>query len=1456
MNKTNDGRGTQFFSNLLRKKWIRRVVVINFLLGMLAAAVLVSRIANTKVDVGLDLENPTGTPPAIVAGDGQKWDAAPIVMEKITDRFAPAKERSFKLIATGMKSPRSQGTEVWVNEMPANLVVQQNPPVSWERNNASLVSSGQQPAQIQWRGTMEKPSLILGMHQYSGIARLVTSQYDKTIDLFYDNNDSSIEIPLDAQPKPASADPNAVDYYFELTATGGKNPASGGSEVWLKDFPQTSQLMQDPPGTWERKGKDLVCSGKKPSTLYWRGRPEVPWIVLGRHGFSGMARLKLLSAERTVDLYDPKGSVTVLSLADATTGTLANVTLKKGAGQTSATLQGVTSGTLPGGGAMFFELHATGAKNPASKGHEVWLKNFPKLDETVQDPPNTWTRQGADLVFSGATSSTLRWRGMLAQPQITLGKHDWSGMVRTKTRLGERDLDLYDAVGSVLVLPLDSITSSTDAGLGLTSGSQNLCAFELTATGTKGARSKGCEVWLKGFPKLDEVMQDPPNTWTRQGPDLVYSGNGKPSTLRWRGSLDVPKIMLGKHDWSGIAWLKTRLGEQELDLYDPAGAMVTMPLDNITTLSTTGALKECSFELIATGAKSANSKGCEIWLNGFPKLEEVVQDPPNSWNLQGMNLVYSGGKPSTLRWHGKLEKPQIALGKHEWSGIARLKTGGQERELDLYDPQGSVLTLPLDVGAPCAPRQKCFFELTVLPERNPLSGGGEIWISEFPDVAHVQMSPAGAWTRRGPYLTYACEKDHPADDEDLDLAGQGAKPASDPALQPTLRWEGTLDRPSLVIVKHPWSGMVKVKTVNGESVLDLYQPATPTRNFNIPPSDYAVRYHAQIPRRLLGALSIKFADAAAPSIRRIYVGSLLPTVYLVKGQDPGATWGRLLQDWVPILSRDGQGYKVNIEVNSPLETGSPLSFLGLTLILSVLGLALSAGLWLAWRLLIWLLRAESPRRMLAPLSHSNFLMFFIPLVGVWLVYLGAFYPAIMSLDAMDVWNQMTLMYINDQHPALNALCMWLCTRLWYSPAAAALVHIVLLAGCFAYALELLLRARVSGWVVVLLFLAALVSPHNGLMAVTVIKDTRFTIVLFIGVLMLARVLLDNRTPPRFYFWILLGVVLALPGFFRHNGMLITVGLFPLLPIFFWRQLRYVMLTMFFMVLTYCGIKYGLYPACYVQGRSFKVSSASMGWSTAALVTQDVPFRQDEYDFLGQIRAFDDKWLYTPTTGATMVWGDRNFPYNFDFAQAHAKEFVQKGKSLLVRYPLLFLRHLCQVNAYLYWVPRTKYTHELTLFDSFLDNYQNEAMTAMKSAGFPMQPLLPGVKLFLGKVLMPTFSESSGNHAAWGWLLWRPALRLYLLLLAVAVGAWRTRDYRLLLLCLPAVLNTLSLSFGAPQEVRYQYAVVAMTGFLLGIAFLPKRGDVVREVKVRESGSKDAAVFVGCSGNQGQPRTEE
>lgn len=112
-----------------------------------------------------------------------------------------------------------------------------------------------------------------------------------------------------------------TQYDVVITATGGKNAQSRGSEVWISAVPPEIDLAalaatSQPAGGWEQRDAILVSYRNQPATLRYSGPLSVDAaFVFRRHDWSGEAKIEINGETRTLDLYSTARTTETVNVA-------------------------------------------------------------------------------------------------------------------------------------------------------------------------------------------------------------------------------------------------------------------------------------------------------------------------------------------------------------------------------------------------------------------------------------------------------------------------------------------------------------------------------------------------------------------------------------------------------------------------------------------------------------------------------------------------------------------------------------------------------------------------------------------------------------------------------------------------------------------------------------------------------------------------------------------------------------------------------------------------------------------------------------------------------------------------------------------------------------------------------------------------------------------------------------
>lgn len=426
-----------------------------------------------------------------------------------------------------------------------------------------------------------------------------------------------------------------------------------------------------------------------------------------------------------------------------------------------------------------------------------------------------------------------------------------------------------------------------------------------------------------------------------------------------------------------------------------------------------------------------------------------------------------------------------------------------------------------------------------------------------------------------------------------------------------------------------------------------------------------------------------------------------------------------------------------------------------------------------------------------------------PCIAVWTLYLLAFWPGLMSPDSIAQWDQVVKTSFSNNYPAFHTLSNWVITRLWLSPAAIAVAQIIALAGVFSLTIAELERwgvsARVRAWVTA----AFCLSPVNGMMVITLWKDIPYSCA------MLGLLAVVLRTVRSDGLWLrsaqgmaaLWSTVVAL-SLYRHNGLPVVLLLLAHMMIV-WRHVCLRQLVrvsvnwlLFFLIVT--GPVYrliGVFP----MAKFFALQN--MLHQIAAMMSQGEIRSSADLGLLASIQPVDS-WLHHYDCYSLNV-----LVYNGNVRHLAVESIggplVDLWWRSLIQNPGIVLAHQKCVTSALWRIsePPGQYGR---LYTTEWNIVQNEL-------GLRSQTLWPWLHDVIYRAVVWSYNPQVI------WFIWRPAIYLYALMLCVAIAAIRTRNFKLLVVGSPAVLNSLVwFPLITTQDFRFQYPVYVMALVVLSL----------------------------------------
>jgi hypothetical protein len=499
------------------------------------------------------------------------------------------------------------------------------------------------------------------------------------------------------------------------------------------------------------------------------------------------------------------------------------------------------------------------------------------------------------------------------------------------------------------------------------------------------------------------------------------------------------------------------------------------------------------------------------------------------------------------------------------------------------------------------------------------------------------------------------------------------------------------------------------------------------------------------------------------------------------------------------LFRDASGQEIIQLPASPAPRGWPMMRILLRVLvtipvaLAILGIALFA------RARVRVPPGPQPKR-----RCWRYGLFALPILVTGSLALLALYPAVMSVDSVKQWHQAKIGVFSDAIPIFHTAVVRLLQSVASTPTPLAVAQILGLGALVAWSASILYGVGVPQAALWISSLLVALHPINSTMAVTIWKDVPFGLALLVLTLLLFRAV---ENPDRFAaksFWAQLLVANVAILLLRHNGLPAVLGCIcvALLATGRWKSAG----------ILFCA---SLCLAWLIHGavaRRYHVPPAPVGLALVGVlgshVAHGTPLSDEERRLLLEFHAPLEPWGYDCYSDVATF---RDGHFNYDSPIFNSTRLARLAGALTLRRPSTTLDHLACVSSIVWRIPAE---------DAFVYGYGFG-----RSPSGEVQTIAPNADALRPSSRAPRLAEWLMRAMEWtvtpahSWLFWRPALPLYLALLACLIACLRRRDWRPFLVLLPFVFHTLALLILIPgQDVRYQWPAFLIAS-LLGPAWL-------------------------------------
>jgi hypothetical protein len=447
-------------------------------------------------------------------------------------------------------------------------------------------------------------------------------------------------------------------------------------------------------------------------------------------------------------------------------------------------------------------------------------------------------------------------------------------------------------------------------------------------------------------------------------------------------------------------------------------------------------------------------------------------------------------------------------------------------------------------------------------------------------------------------------------------------------------------------------------------------------------------------------------------------------------------------------------------------------------------------------------------------------IFFVIISLIWSIYLCAFYPALMSADSMDQWQQaLGLSPLTDWHPAFHTITIKWLMHLYQYPSIVSIVQIIFAASVVSSFLLFLCTKGLPIKFAIIIATVFPALPNNGVNIVTLWKDIPYTVSLLWLTLVLGKLIFDsNKFSKSFVNLLSLIGALCSVGLFRHNGIIVFFlsVIFLLVFAIKYKNIKYVVSILMACLILFL-IKGPLFTYYQVSPTPAGIKFTAPIHGVGSTVYHEKNISPKTLSFLENIMPVED-WVlyYSPYTANPYLF---NTPNDFmkKLSSHSTPEILNIYMESLIRNPIIVLYDRLEGVNLIWDIAQSGKAYNYRYADGIIEN--NVGIT--------------GVDNFLTKNINEILEVSSRIQVVDA-LLWRGGIYTVFLLLIIyyilLFGLWDK-----LVLFIPVIGNIVSLIFSmAWQDYRYVYFEFFITGFILLYVLLIQNNKSSEQVESKYS----------------------
>lgn len=463
---------------------------------------------------------------------------------------------------------------------------------------------------------------------------------------------------------------------------------------------------------------------------------------------------------------------------------------------------------------------------------------------------------------------------------------------------------------------------------------------------------------------------------------------------------------------------------------------------------------------------------------------------------------------------------------------------------------------------------------------------------------------------------------------------------------------------------------------------------------------------------------------------------------------------------------------------------------------------------------------DKEARAIVPLRKKEILVIFLLSICINIICLLTYYPGVGMNDGLNI------MYYGmsqaQQFPVFYCIGLTILKKigialgsLQYSVAIYSILQIICVSALYTWIYVWFSKKQVPKIVKWLVLLYFLMEPLLAMYAIAMLKDTLFSLFLFVLVLLLYDLIIEksNNDMGKMW-WIFFAVVLFGILSLRNNGSYIVFPILLILIICCTNNRKNIFVMIVFSILVVVLQK--LLMIHFGVEQLFQEMVAIPLQQIAAVVANNGEISAEQANFLNQLMPLNEMASkYNPGTVDTLKWDGM---FNRTFLNEHKVEFLVTWVGMLVNNFAIYVKAYLQ-QTFWFWAPWQEglvqcfYSIETVVNNAWLTDF-------LVTSGIHDQPLLPET---LNNILRVWYGL--GNKFL------REGVCFWIMLGSLLLSILKNKTWKMILVYSPIFLLWLTLMISTPVSpaMRYVFVFAYTLPFFLGVLFIKTRyRDVANE----------------------------